>query len=409
MKNIHILPTDKPSRLYLTTHEYIFEEGYSLSTDECENKHIYITSDEVPKLDEWGVNLANNVLFKDKGFTPDEYDKKYCRKIILTTDQDLIKDGVQAIDDTFLEWFVTNPSCDEVEIFHQDVYSMGKWDRRYKIIIPKEDFDFDELHYKETFESRQYYIPKEEPKPLKKITMKNIHVIPTDKPSRLVYNSTTKKLDLYSVNVYSSQCKNIYITNNEEIKEGDYYLYCNQVNKRIGKNPKAEYPYPNYQKIILTDNQELIKDGVQAIDDEFLEWFVKNPSCEMLKIDSYKTIFHSWIYKIIIPKELKQECECTDECLGYLTKECKRVEELNRLDDIEIEEMSNDWETMSKQTLPKQETLEEAMEKYPLINQRIGFKLGAKWFQEQLCNSEIIQRIRATKSDAEARRIIKSI
>jgi hypothetical protein len=33
----------------------------------------------------------------------------------------------------------------------------------------------------------------------------------------------------------------------------------------------------------------------------------------------------------------------------------------------------------------------------------------AKWQQEQLCNSEIIQRIRATKSDAEARRIIKSI
>jgi hypothetical protein len=38
-----------------------------------------------------------------------------------------------------------------------------------------------------------------------------------------------------------------------------------------------------------------------------------------------------------------------------------------------------------------------------------AFVQGAKWQQEQLCNSEIIQRIRATKSDAEARRIIKSI
>jgi len=46
MKNIHVLPTDKPSRLYLTTHEYIFEKGYALSTDECQNKNIYITSDE---------------------------------------------------------------------------------------------------------------------------------------------------------------------------------------------------------------------------------------------------------------------------------------------------------------------------------------------------------------------------
>ena len=24
---------------------------------------------------------------------------------------------------------------------------------------------------------------------------------------------------------------------------------------------------------------------------------------------------------------MKKECECTDECLGYLTKECKRIEE----------------------------------------------------------------------------------
>jgi hypothetical protein len=36
----------------------------------------------------------------------------------------------------------------------------------------------------------------------------------------------------------------------------------------------------------------------------------------------------------------------------------------------------------------KQETLEEAMEKYPLINQRIGFKLGAKWQQERSYSEE---------------------
>jgi hypothetical protein len=45
---------------------------------------------------------------------------------------------VQAINDEFLEWFVKNPSCEEVEVLHQDVYSMGKWDRRSNIIIPKE-------------------------------------------------------------------------------------------------------------------------------------------------------------------------------------------------------------------------------------------------------------------------------
>jgi hypothetical protein len=30
------------------------------------------------------------------------------------------------------------------------------------------------------------------------------------------------------------------------------------------------------QKIILTTDLDLIKDGVQSIDNEFLEWFVKN-------------------------------------------------------------------------------------------------------------------------------------
>ena len=38
------------------------------------------------------------------------------------------------------------------------------------------------------------------------------------------------------------------------------------------------------------------------------------------------------------------------------------------------------------------ETLEEAAEKYPLINQRIGFKLGAKWQQERsYSEEEVIQ------------------
>ena len=62
------------------------------------------------------------------------------------------------------------------------------------------------------------------------------------------------------------------------------------------------------------------------------------------------------------------------------------------------------------------ETLEEAAEKLARAFDNDNYKAlmdlvieGAKWQQEQLCNSEIIQRIRATNSDAEARRIIKSI
>ena len=61
----------------------------------------------------------------------------------------------------------------------------------------------------------------------------------------------------------------------------------------------------------------------------------------------------------------------------------------------------------------KQETLEEAAiqkrKELGLKGTIDGFIEGAKWQQERLCDSEVIQRIRASKSDAEARRIIRTI
>jgi hypothetical protein len=88
-----------------------------------------------------------------------------------------------------------------------------------------------------------------------------------------------------------------------------------------------------WKKIILTTDQDLINDGVQAIDDEFLQWFVKNPTCEeVYTTDDYEqvnqdnlitrgstNVFHK--YKIIIPKEelhsMDDEVEC-NMCGGYM-------------------------------------------------------------------------------------------
>jgi hypothetical protein len=95
-----------------------------------------ITSDE--KLKKRLFHRKRKVYFQRKFLTSIRYFyTKKESKIILTTDQNLIKERVQAINDEFLEWFVKNPSCEEVEVLHQDVYSMGKWDRRSNIIIPK--------------------------------------------------------------------------------------------------------------------------------------------------------------------------------------------------------------------------------------------------------------------------------
>jgi hypothetical protein len=126
--------------------------------------------------------------------------------------------------------------------------------------------------------------------------MKNLYVIPTDKPSRLsILNSGKLNFGAEIMSSSNSKPQNIYITSNEEIKEGDW-LFDLDI-KRIVKADSLKVDTSKargcwyYKKIILTTDQDLIKDGVQAINDEFLEWFVKNPSCEIVeivKIDTFK-------------------------------------------------------------------------------------------------------------------------
>jgi hypothetical protein len=140
MKNIHILPTDKPSRLYaykgvlnLAISEFV---APAIVKNDIINLNIYITSDEIIK-DDWCYDEYNKVVFKNTGSgTPGA-----SKKIILTTDPSL--DGVQAIDDDFLEWFVKNASCefvkivDDVECLPMPNIHIHK--RIYKIIIPQEE------------------------------------------------------------------------------------------------------------------------------------------------------------------------------------------------------------------------------------------------------------------------------
>jgi len=148
--------------------------------------------------------------------------------------------------------------------------------------------------------------------------MKNIHLIPTENPSRLFKDDFGKYF--ISINIDQEQNhftpQNIYITNSEEIKEGDsiFETDTNTINVAGKDYVENEVDF----KIILTTDQDLIKNGVQAIDDEFLTWFVKNPTCEEVYItNDYEqvnqdnpitrgstNVFHK--YKIIIPSEPKQ-------------------------------------------------------------------------------------------------------
>ena len=148
--------------------------------------------------------------------------------------------------------------------------------------------------------------------------MKNIHVLPTDKPSRLYIGDNQNfvfgmiQTSIQSRNDYFTN-QHIYITSDEEIKDGDYCIITDIESVLYGQFEKHRGAYQRndqWKKIILTTDGDLIKDGVQAPDDEFLEWFVKNPSCE--KVKTYY-IPNEHRYEIIIPKEEpKQETTAGD-------------------------------------------------------------------------------------------------
>jgi hypothetical protein len=148
MKNIHILPTDKPSK----KGDIVVWNGLKIWNGIGEPPHhnlnIYITSDDKYKVGDWIYDNEDKEvsLIYDKNYLENilSLEKNRCKKIILTTDSDLIKDGVQSIDDEFLEWFVKNPSCEEVELDIEtelDAYYRNGIGgaRPIKIIIPQEE------------------------------------------------------------------------------------------------------------------------------------------------------------------------------------------------------------------------------------------------------------------------------
>jgi hypothetical protein len=286
--------------------------------------------------------------------------------------------------------------------------------------------------------------------------MKNIHLIPTDKPSRLallhddkLHIGTSWKKD-FNVNP-----QNIYITSDEEIKEGDWFLWqgyggewfkekCEYMLYEGKKTKHLNCHYKTQFKVILTTDTDLIKDGVQAITDEFLEWFVKNPSCERVVkvIKNYLSNDGQWKdvllpseweidtkikYKIIIPQEKnkqmdekgnlltywgglekpKQETQgyicpqtqlqCDDEC-------CVSAEDCHI--DAGFINLNSDTVGIGKfhtpKSTPKQETLEEAADKIFFncpgdITKSYAKKKAielAKWQQEQDKNKYSEEEVR---------------
>ena len=217
--------------------------------------------------------------------------------------------------------------------------------------------------------------------------MKNVHLLPTDKPSRLYNNNGQLHLDSVSTTSNGHTInQNIYITNDEEIKFDDYYLgednnlYC--LVSKVNSNGK---------KIILTTDQDLINDGVQAIDDTFLEWFVKNPSCEEVEVEpDYDEIRGDYYRIVILQEETKQSNNFYEELKHYFetTPREKVLEDWNK--SVEFDKIGPTVEEFLGMI---QETIEEAADLWATDTKNVhpadsfiakkSFIQGAKSQQEQ--------------------------
>jgi hypothetical protein len=191
--------------------------------------------------------------------------------------------------------------------------------------------------------------------------MKNVHILPTDKPSRLhLIEDVLTFTNKYKTSVCDSEV-NIYITSDEEIKEGDW---CFDINGKIFKH-ENHFPISiGQRKIILTTDPDLIADGVQSINDKFLEWFIANPSYEEVEVEKLK---------------------CTGQCWKFIESDYKKT----CLSGCELKE----YKIIIPQEEPKQETLEEFIKSQPYYGYctteyKEGIEVGAKWQSERMYSEE---------------------
>ncbi len=190
--------------------------------------------------------------------------------------------------------------------------------------------------------------------------MKNIHVIKKNSWEKLGVDAYRKSAIQRAILEYLISV-NIYITSDEKINYDNeqWLLIIDDFETYVHKHKGDNLPTTYHKKIILTTDQDLIKDGVQSIDDEFLEWFVKNPECEEV----------------------------------YVTEHLKQIDQNNPVTRGSTALVFSHYKTRLPLESTKQETLEEAFDKW---GEKRGYdkydvlRFGAKWQAERTCNHSYI-------------------
>jgi hypothetical protein len=192
-------------------------------------------------------------------------------------------------------------------------------------------------------------------------------------------------------------------------------LYFNKI-RQFKEIDNLNRAWKDYKKIILTTDQDLIANGVQSIDDEFLEWFVNNPNCEWVEVIYDKDAFpygvetakgYGW-YKLPIPQEepkidsIFNEAnvrfsETLDKLSDNSLKQETTFEEDEIIDISDHDGIGNAVDNLNNE--PPQETLEEPAENYAetyfnkdetsMRTSILSFKDGAKWQAERMYSEAI--------------------
>jgi len=223
--------------------------------------------------------------------------------------------------------------------------------------------------------------------------MRNIFLVRTGAATRLYKNAQgvfglrdkeERVTDATSQNYW------MYIVTEEAFSEGDFitddYVSASRVRSTTIEALKENGCYEQFKKVILTTHDYPISEGIQRIDDEFLEWFVKNPTCEKVEVKNYPLKFGGTLHKIIIPQE------------DSLSSKLKNV-----LDNMSQEEFDKEWKKITDLKMegpsifeePKQETLEEAALSF-LPHSEVehdtdfirGFEFGAKYQAKRMYSEE---------------------
>jgi hypothetical protein len=133
---------------------------------------------------------------------------------------------------------------------------------------------------------------------------KNIFVKATTEPSQVYLIKEKNTLGLTSKNPesmehYGSGTHNqhVYITNKESYAKGDWCIEIEteevfkveEVKEFSGivRSATDTFVYDACVKIVLATDLKLVADGIKEINSDFLEWLVKNSSCDSVEVETY--------------------------------------------------------------------------------------------------------------------------